>query len=277
MKQVLITENNNSSIVISLESNTKLPGSYINADYNIPEDYKLQQLEAIANKISNNDVEPSDKVTQKYITNTKIISTYDDVINHFKPNPNKYFITGVTDSKASLITKYFKKSDFLKTAESLKPLKKLNFKKLTGDDSANLVEVENDVNLNHLIRTNVKLTIPGLDINAMILSENSTGLLEYILYLDTENPIKYVDLGNGLSRFMFMRSHNETEPTANMVIYDSIIEEPKIISEVFIDRGLNSAFERVKKLKNIKNINELTKTGLGYYKINTKGYNFKTT
>ena len=277
MKQVLITENNNSSIIISLESNTKLPGSYINADYNIPEDYKLQQLEAIANKISNNDVEPSDKVTQKYITNTKIISTYDDVINHFKPNPNKYFITGVTDSKASLITKYFKKSDFLKTAESLKPLKKLNFKKLTGDDSANLVEVENDVNLNHLIRTNVKLTIPGLDINAMILSENSTGLLEYILYLDTENPIKYVDLGNGLSRFMFMRSHNETEPTANMVIYDSIIEEPKIISEVFIDRGLNSAFERVKKLKNIKNINELTKTGLGYYKINTKGYNFKTT
>jgi hypothetical protein len=276
MKQVLITENNN-SIVISLESNTKLPGSYINADYNIPEDYKLQQLEAIANKISNNDVEPSDKVIQKYITNTKIISTYDDVINHFKPNPNKYFITGVTDSKASLITKYFKKSDFLKTAESLKPLKKLNFKKLTGDDSANLVEVENDVNLNHLIRTNVKLTIPGLDINAMILSENSTGLLEYILYLDTENPIKYVDLGNGLSRFMFMRSHNETEPTANMVIYDSIIEEPKIISEVFIDRGLNSAFERVKKLKNIKNINELTKTGLGYYKINTKGYNFKTT
>ena len=101
--------------------------------------------------------------------------------------------------------------------------------------------------------------------------------MEYILYLDTENPIKYVDLGNGLSRFMFMRSHNETEPTANMVIYDSIIEEPKIISEVFIDRGLNSAFERVKKLKNIKNINELTKTGLGYYKINTKGYNFKTT
>jgi hypothetical protein len=62
-----------------------------------------------------------------------------------------------------------------------------------------------------------------------------------------------------------------------MVIYDSLIEEPKIISEVFIDRGLNSAFERVKKLKNIKNINELTKTGLGYYKINTKGYNFKTT
>jgi hypothetical protein len=58
--------------------------------------------------------------------------------------------------------------------------------------------------------------------------------------------------------------------------YDGIIEEPKIISEVFIDRGLNSAFERTKKLKNVRDINELSKVGLGYYKINTKGYNFKT-
>ena len=40
-------------------------------------------------------------------------------------------------------------------------------------------------------------------------------------------------------------------------------------------QGLNSAFERMKKLKNITSINELNKLGLGYYKINTKGYDFK--
>jgi hypothetical protein len=72
-----------------------------------------------------------------------------------------------------------------------------------------------------------------------------------------------------------MRSHNQIESEANLVVYDGIIDEPKIVSEVFIDRGLNSAFERMKKLKNITSINELNKLGLGYYKINTKGYNFK--
>jgi hypothetical protein len=274
MKQVLISEIFDNNIVINLESNTVVPGSYINAEYNVPDDYKLQQLEQIANKV---DPFITTKNVTPYVTNTKIISTYDDVTNHFTPSPNKYFVTGFTESKSNLITKYFKKINFIKSAESLKPLKKLNFKKIVGDDGNAPIEVEETFDGNHNIRNRVKLNIPGLDIVAMILTENNSGLIEYVLYLDTENPIKYIDLGNGFARFIYMRSHYEETQTANMVIYDGIVEEPKIISEVFIDRGLNGAFERVKKLKNVKDMNELTKTGLGYYKINTKGYNFKTT
>jgi len=276
MKQVLISGETDNSIIVNLESNTILPGSYISADYNVPDDYKLLQLEQIANKVTSLESNLIKNTNTNYLTNTKIVLTYEDVIEHFTPSSTKYFVTGVTDSKADLISKYFKKSDFLKTTETLKPTQKLEYKKIVGGENNEIVVQEESLAKNNIIRTRVKLDVPGLDIFAMILSETEVGILEYVLYLETENPIKYIDLGDGLCTFMYMRTHNDTEITANMVLYDGIIEEPKVISEVFIERGLNSAFERMKKLKNIKDINELTKTGLGYYKINTKGYNFKT-
>jgi hypothetical protein len=265
------------NLVINLDSNTILPGSYINAEYNIPDDYKLVKLERISDDIIRDEFKKDQNINpKKYKTNSKIISSYDDVIEHFKPSNEKYFITGITQSKAELISKYFKKSDFINLEETLKPTDKIELRKFVGDENNGFLEEPIDVESNMVIRNKVKLDIPGLDIFAMILSETASGLVEYVLYLETENPIKYIDLGGGLTRFIYMRSHNEIEATANMVLYDGIIEEPKIISEVFIDRGLNSAFERTKKLKNVKNINELNKMGLGYYKINTKGYDFKT-
>jgi len=276
MIQVLISGTDN-NVVINLESNTVIAGSYVNSEYNISDDYKLLKLEQISNDIIKAEVTKDQNINPaQYKTNTKIISSYDDIIEHFKPANDKYFITGITQSKAELISKYFKKSDFIESDEGVNPLKKLEFNKIVGDENNELLIEPIDVESNMIIRTRVKLDVPGLDLYAMILTENASGLIEYVLYLETENPIKYIDLGNGLSRFIYMRSHNETEVTANMVLYDGIIEEPKIISEVFIDRGLNGAFERTKKLKNVRNINELSKMGLGYYKINTKGYDFKT-
>jgi hypothetical protein len=276
MIQVLISDVDDSNIVINLESNTILPGSYVNAEYNVPEDYKLRQLEQISNDIVKAEFVEQNINPKKYITNKKIISSYNDVIEHFKPSPEKYFITGITDSKSLLITKYFNKNDFFNSDEMLKDVENVDLVKFVGDENNGIIIEPNDFESNTIIRTNVKLDVPGLDLYAMILSENQSGLVEYVLYTETENPIKYIDLDGGLSRFMYMRSHDETQSSVNMVLYDGIIEEPKIISEVFIDRGLNSAFERIKKLKNIKDMNELNKVGLGYYKINTKGYNFKT-
>ena len=45
--QVILGETE-SQIKVYLESNTILPGTYVNAEYNIPEDYRIQQLEKIA-------------------------------------------------------------------------------------------------------------------------------------------------------------------------------------------------------------------------------------
>lgn len=260
IKQITINNDNDYQLLINLEAKTVIPGTYISADFNTPDDYRFIMLDNLVDKNVN-------IINKKYITNNKIISNYDEVIDHFKDSENKYFITGITESKIDLILKYFNKENFKLNTKQI-------IKQYTSDNEHNLVELPNDLKLDTNIRVGVPLTIPGLNLTTMILNDSNFGEYEYVLYLNTENPIKYIDLGNGLAKFKFMRSHVESNETANLLLFDSIIEEPKIISEVFIDRGINSAFERVKKLKNIKNLEELTRTGLGYYKINTKGYNF---
>ena len=278
--QIAINDNDY-VIKLHLEANTILPGTYINADYNIPEDYRIQQLNKIADKFVTqatlnemSDVNQTKSVknaTTKYITNTKIISNHDDIKNHFAPADDKYFVTGYTDSKFELISKFFKKTDVLNYTQ-----KNNDFVSTTLVGDKNNVPVETVKNLtdNKLVRTNIKFLIPGLDISAMILVDDPLKA-EYVLYLDTENPIKYVDFGTDYTIFSYMRSNIETPETSNIILYDGFVEEPKIISEVFIDRGLNSGFEKIKKLKNATDLNELNKMGLGFYRINKKGYNFK--
>ena len=50
-----------------------------------------------------------------------------------------------------------------------------------------------------------------------------------------------------------MRDNNEDPVTANLLLYGGLVEEePKITSDVFINRGYNTAFEPIKKLKKYK-------------------------
>jgi hypothetical protein len=265
--QILSTDTDN-LIKVYLESNTILPGTYVNAEYNIPADYRAQQLDRIADKFVTYPVKNS---ATGYTTNTKIISTHVDVEEHFKDVGDKYFVTGYTDSKFALISKFFKKNDILNLSNQSK---KIEFVRLVGDEFGTPTLKVDDLTQNYSLRTGIKFDIPGLDISAMILVDNPLNP-EYVLYLDTENPIKYIDFGTDYTIFKYMRSNIEQPESANIILYDGFIEEPKIISEVFIDRGLNSGFEKVKKLKNVTSLNELNKMGLGYYRINKKGYNFK--
>jgi hypothetical protein len=262
--------NEDSSIIVNIESNTVLPGSYIDASYNTPNDYKLQQINNLVDKaIILSSKQQTDII--EYETNTKIISTVEDIKELFTPSSTKYFVTGQTDTKFALINKYFNKQDVINTDPTSN---QIDFTQEVGDGNGGVTTIEQPTFSNRSARVNIKFVIPGLGISAMILVDDPN-YPEYVLYLDTENPVKYVDLGNNLSIFSYMRSNPVNDLTPNLILFDGLIEEPKIISEVFIDRGLNSAFERAKKLKNVKDINQLSKLGLGYYKINKKGYNFK--
>lgn len=357
MTQILLT-GQDQSICVYLESNTVLPGTYVNAEYNIPEDYRIKQLNKLADAVnsiiaksentntyiekSNNTIKTNKQTTKGTISidktgtvynfsgttnNPNNISTYDDVIDHFTEDSIKFFVTGITDSKFSLIDKYFDPVIVSKIGTGLKPsaqqiqtnyvktpdvtvinlevnndTSQLNLTKIintkpaitpninksvieqkpadisrfVGDSGGNTVKIQNDLSTNNLVRTKIKFGVPGVGISAMILDEGKTdNTPTYVLYLDTPYPIKYVDLGDGTTIFTYLRVEDLPELTANMILFDGYSEEPKIDSEVFIDRGVNSVFERVKKLKNITNLNELTKNGLGFYKINTRGYNFK--
>ena len=107
----------------------------------------------------------------------------------------------------------------------------------------------------------------------MILKNNR--ISEYILYVGTDYPIKYIDFPDGTTIFKYKRSPDGISNESNYLLYNNLVDEPKILSEVFIDRGVNNVFDPIKKLKNINNLNELIKSGLGFYKINTTGVNFK--
>lgn len=139
----------------------------------------------------------------------------------------------------------------------------------------NLGSYEADVKpiMDDSYKTHKKILIHGTDIYGMIL--NIGTYKEYVLYVGGDYPIKYIDFPDGATKFMYRRSSDIESNKANIILYPGLIEEPKILNEVFIDRGVNNAFEPVKRLKNVSTLNELIKTGLGYYKMNTKGFNFK--
>lgn len=267
MERKIKIDNNDQEITILLESNTITPGVYINAEYDIPNSYRFNYLD---NYIDKNDLNSIivNRPT-KYITNEKIVSTYEDVIEHFTESDEKYFVTGYTDSKFMLIDKYINN----KINGNIITFDKINSSKTPFDlkkyDGTTFIS-PNNKNKNY--RTNIKVELSGLGISAMILNEANQK--EYVLYLDTKNPIKYIDINENLTMFIYMRDNNEDPVTANLLLYGGLVEEPKITSDVFINRGYNTAFEPIKKLKNIKTINELIKSGQGFYKINTKGYDF---
>lgn len=201
------------------------------------------------------------KPASKYVNNKKNISTLADVKEHFLESSEKYFIIGKTDSKFSLLDLSFTKEQAVKLYgnENNKGYVDLSGKVLPPPKN---------------IRVGKRIEISGTNITGMILLE-SDERIEYVLYLDTPNPVFYVDNLDETTIFKFMRDNHDDMITPTLNYYSDTIDEPKVLSEVFIDRGVNNAFEPIKKLKNVKDLNELTKTGFGYYKINTRGYNFK--
>jgi len=241
---------------IFLEGLIDPKGSLITPYYNDP---KVLQIEESLNNMENYlDIT---KPAIKYETNTKLIASLDDVNDHFKEKETKYFVKGKTDSKFSLLDLSFTKDQALLFFEKDN---KIKYKEL----------IEREYPKPENIRVGKRIIISGTDIVGMIILESETRK-EYVLYLDTPNPIFYVDNFDGTTIFKFMRNNIDDKITPTLNYYSDIIDEPKILSEVFIDRGVTNAFEPMRKLKNVNNLNELTKTGFGYYKINTRGYNFK--
>jgi len=256
MKTILIKDDTDYLVNLYVESLVDPNGALIAPYHNDP---KIEEIEKTLSEIYpyNEMVKPA----LKYFTNEKNISTLEEVKKHFLDVPEKYFIIGRTDSKFSLLDLSFTREQALK---------------LYGEEAnkgfADLSDMVVPAPKN--IRVGKRIEISGTNIVGMIVSE-SEDRTEYVLYLDTPNPVFYVDNSDKTTIFKFMRNNIDDliKPTLNY--YSDTIDEPKVLSEVFIDRGVNNAFEPMRRLKNVKDLNELSKTGFGYYKINTRGYNFK--
>lgn len=259
-------------INLYLESKIDPNGSFVLPYYYESSD-KIAQIEAT---LADNELFITGKPTQKYVTNTVNISTLEEVKAHFLPSPEKYFIQGVTDSKFSLLDLSYPKNVALKQnrVENIRKERFVGNTRFFDDvkifDGNGSIETPPPRN----IRVGKRVEISGTNVVGMILLE-SDARIEYVLYLDTPNPILYVDNANGNTIFKYMRNNLDEVVRPGLNYYSDMVDEPKVLSEVFIDRGTNNAFEPMRKLKNVKDLNELVKTGFGYYKINTRGYNFK--
>ena len=89
----------------------------------------------------------------------------------------------------------------------------------------------------------------------------------------TINDIIYYDYPNGRTLFVIESSGF----TSNDLVAVSITKEenlldvamqPEIQSQIFIERGKNSAFEGLQRLSEVDNIGDLVRYGYGFYKIN---------
>lgn len=236
MYQILISDDGDYKIPISLTSNTKNEGTYIDAE-------TARTTVEIKNTNS------------EQLTVEKKIMDINNIKNYF--NTNEYFITGTTDSKFETVLKSFI------NLPALSPV--------TETYGLNSILPVNDVGNSEIIGKVILLN--GTDIYAMVLRNDV--IKEYVLYVDTEYPIKYIDFSNGTTNFKYKAAPDYKIMDGKIVYYNGLVTEPKILSEVFIDRGVNNVFEPVKRLKNIDNLKELMKVGLGYYKINSTGFNFK--
>lgn len=120
---------------------------------------------------------------------------------------------------------------------------------------------------------NVETTIRGTDIKAMIIRDDAEKS-EYSLYRGTGFQINYVDSG-GITTFSCKPDPNVGKflnPTL-MLAYPLIIDEPKLDSNLFINRGVNNVFESFKRIKTSSNLQELQKTGFGFFKFYKEGIN----
>lgn len=258
MRKILLNNGLNDYVLpIYIDASISANQVVLDPNHGIENAEQIDALEELLSRLESNSVTTN---SNKYITNTKIISTYEDVIEHFKPQSDKYFVTGTTTSKYSILNNYFSKM----RANNLTP-KKVSISNASKYSINKLTD----------LRVGVRIKIPSLDIWAMILNESSNNYREYVLYLDTENPIKYIDYGSNLTKFTYLRSHESYETAGNMVYFNNIIDEPKISLQLFIDRGQISAFDGLKKLKIVKSLNDLNKVNLNYFKVNKRGYNFK--
>lgn len=89
----------------------------------------------------------------------------------------------------------------------------------------------------------------------------------------TIDNVTYFDTPNGKTTFVL----NSSGITSDMIIATGItkqevlmnvVDSPEIQSEIFIQRGKNSAFEALQRIGEVDNIGDLVRYGYGFFKIN---------
>lgn len=128
-------------------------------------------------------------------------------------------------------------------------------------------------NSNYIIGEEVKLKSVDDFWGKIFIAKNS--VKKYQIHSGGK-AITYIDNSDGTTTFTVVRDEQEVlKNQAVRPVYHRMLEEPKIINNLFIDRGVNTAFEPLSRLHSVKNIRELEKNGFNYFKVNKTGFDFK--
>lgn len=127
------------------------------------------------------------------------------------------------------------------------------------------------------------VTIRGTDIKAVITADDPE-YKAYRMYLvddydpqsttdEYEYPSIWYEEKNGVTtyRYKVPKATGYPSGTAFILQHWGIIDEPILDSNLFINRGVNNVFESFKRLKTVTNIQELEKTGFGFFKLYSGG------
>ena len=137
---------------------------------------------------------------------------------------------------------------------------------ITGTTTSKFYLIEQSFPLNQVVYGE-EIFIRGMAIKGAVTdtTEEFTG---YYLAVDEDVRIEYRDTENGT---FFKFKPTEELTYANDVIflleYFELIDEPKLKSTLFIDRGINNVFESLIRLKTVNSMQELKQTGFGYFNL----------
>jgi hypothetical protein len=120
--------------------------------------------------------------------------------------------------------------------------------------------------------TNDPIIIRGTSLIGQIISSLTADVIEYNIRVDDDIIIYYKDV-SGSTMFTFTPSYTVeySDEISFLLQYLTLIDEPKLDSNLFINRGVNNVFESFKRLKTVANTQELEQTGFGYYKMISDG------
>lgn len=92
----------------------------------------------------------------------------------------------------------------------------------------------------------------------------------------TIQGVDYYDYLNGLTIYFanssgFTDNMIEAVPITKEPILMGVIDQPQITSNVFVERGKNTAYEQIRRLGEVNTVNEMENYGYGYFLIEKKG------
>ncbi len=100
-----------------------------------------------------------------------------------------------------------------------------------------------------------------------VMTENTTTYTAY-----TINDLEYVDYSNGTSIFRYYSSgltetFVEHEPIVKNEVYLNIIDQAQLLSNVFVERGKNSALENFRRIGEVRTLSSLEEYGYKFFNV----------